>query len=56
MEIAWADMLRKPVVLVMEKDNMHRHPMLQEAVGFVVEDLEAAIAMMEIILNPDAKK
>jgi len=56
MEIAWADMLRKPVVLVMEKNNIHRHPMLQEAVGFVVEDLDSAIAMMEIILNPDVTK
>lgn len=41
MEIAWADMLRKPVVLVMEKTgNVHDHAMIRECIGFRVETLD----------------
>lgn len=52
MEIAWADMLRKPIILIMEKDNIHDHPMLNEAAGFTVNNLDEAVDLIKIILNP----
>lgn len=52
MEIAWADMLRKPIVVAMEEDNLHRHEMLTTAAGFVVETLEEALMLASAILLP----
>lgn len=52
MEIAWADAFRKPVILVMEKDNLHSHPMLREAAGFVVSNLDEAITIAIAVLSP----
>jgi nucleoside 2-deoxyribosyltransferase len=50
MEIAWADMLRKPVVLIMEKNgNVHDHAMIRECVGFRVETLEQAAKVVEAV-------
>jgi nucleoside 2-deoxyribosyltransferase len=50
MEIAWADAQRTPIVVVMEDDNVHRHPMISEAAGFIVESLEKGITVVERIL------
>lgn len=51
MEIAWADMLRKPIVLVMEKEgNVHEHPIIQEVVGFHVHTLDEGIAIADATL------
>ncbi|HBC44955.1 MAG: hypothetical protein UX08_C0013G0006 [Candidatus Collierbacteria bacterium GW2011_GWB1_45_35] len=52
MEVAWADAFRKPVILVMEKDNLHSHPMLREAAGFIVSDLDEAITIAIAVLSP----
>jgi len=50
MEIAWADMLRKPIVLVMEKEgNLHDHAMIRECSGFRVENLEQAVQVVKAI-------
>lgn len=54
MEIAWADLLRKPIVCVMEEDNVHRHGMVTEAVGFEVRTLAEAVAITKAILLPRA--
>jgi nucleoside 2-deoxyribosyltransferase len=52
MEVAWADMLRKPVILVMEKEgNLHDHPMVREAAGYRVETLEEGIALTNALLS-----
>ncbi len=50
MEIAWADMLRKPIVVVMEKDNIHQHPIILETAGFVVNTLDEGIKMVDATL------
>ena len=42
-EIAWADMLRKPIIVVMESDNIHQHSMLNECAGFVTSSLDEGI-------------
>ena len=51
-EIGWAYESRKPVVLIMGKDNVHRHPMITEAAGFIVPSLDAAIEVVESVLLP----
>lgn len=53
MELAWADILRKPVVVAMEpRGNPHDlHPMIHEAIGFRVETLEEAIDAVAVVLG-----
>ena len=52
MEIAWADLLRKPVILVMEDEgNPHDHPMVTEAAGFRLNDLRKGIDVATAILS-----
>lgn len=50
-EIAWADMLRKPIIVVMEKDNVHQHSMLNECAGFITESLDEAISVAVRLLS-----
>jgi nucleoside 2-deoxyribosyltransferase len=52
-EVGMADILRKPLVLVMEEGNPHDHPMLREATGFRVPDLGTAVEVLDRILNPN---
>ena len=51
MEIAWAHAYRKPLILVMEKTgNPHDHPMITEATGFRVDNLDDAVHLCGAIL------
>lgn len=51
MEIAWAKSLQIPVVIVMEKENIHDHGMLTFGT-IIVDNLEDGIdAIKQIILN-----
>jgi len=52
MEIAWAAQNNTPTVLVMEKGNVHHHPMLEEACPFIVDNLYEALRIVEAILVP----
>lgn len=52
MEITWADAWRKPIIIVMEKDNVHAHAMIKEVAGFIVSDLDEAIAIAIAVLSP----
>lgn len=52
MEIAWADAWRKPIVVVMEKDNLHSHAMIREVSGFIVPSLDEAIVVATAVLSP----
>jgi len=51
MECAWADLARVPIVAVMELENTHRHGMLTEVAGYIVESLEQGLAICVTILN-----
>ena len=53
MEIAWARAFGKPVVLVMEKGNVHDHCMLKFPCGFIVENIGDAIEITRQILLTD---
>lgn len=51
MEIAWADVCRIPLVLIMEPDaNVHNHGMILECVGFHCHTLDEALAVTKAIL------
>ena len=45
-EIAWAFQMQKPVICVMEPDNIHQHSMLNHACGYIVPTLEAGIQLL----------
>lgn len=54
MEVAWADMLGRPVILVMESEgNPHEHAMLLECCGYRVETMDEAIEVARKILIYD---
>jgi nucleoside 2-deoxyribosyltransferase len=52
MEIAWADVCRTPIVCAMEpeRENIHSHAMLFEAIGMRVPTLEEALHVTKAIL------
>jgi nucleoside 2-deoxyribosyltransferase len=50
-EIAWATEFKKPIVLVMEDDNVHNHPMLVEGCGFRVKTIQEGVQIAERILS-----
>lgn len=52
MEIGWADIFGKPIILVMENDNVHNHPMVREAAGYIVSTLDEAIKIAIAVLSP----
>lgn len=54
-EIGWADMLRKPIILVMENDNPHVHPIVKECAGFIVDNLDEAIHITTAVLMTGVK-
>jgi nucleoside 2-deoxyribosyltransferase len=51
MEMGWCYQAQIPTVVVMEKNNIHRHVMVDEACTYVVESLEEAIQTMKVLLN-----
>ena len=51
-EIFWADLLRKPVIIVREADNPHNHDMLNEIAAWIFDDLDAAIDQVRQLLCP----
>lgn len=53
MEVAWAGAYGVPIVLVMDKDNIHQHAMLRETAGFIVESLEEGVHIVNALLIPD---
>lgn len=53
MEIAWADACRKPVVAIMDQNNIHYHGMIRECVGYIVPTLDQAIDIVRAVLLPD---
>ena len=50
-ELGWADAFRKPIVLVMEPDNIHKHAIVNEICGFKTQSLDEGIAMVNAVLS-----
>lgn len=53
MEIAWARAFNKPVICVMEADNIHNHSMLNYACGYIVHTMEEGLDVLESVLGTD---
>ena len=53
MEVAWARSMNKPVVCVMEKDNIHQHSMFNYACGYIVDTLDDGIELLNQLLGSD---
>lgn len=51
-ELAWADLLRKPIIISMEKGNVHDHAFVRTAAGFIVPTLDEAIEIAIAVLSP----
>jgi len=52
-ELAWADILRKPVILVMEDEgSIHEHFFIRQTVMYSVQDLDEAIQLTAAVLLP----
>lgn len=49
-ELGWADGARVPLVVAMEQDNIHRHAMVNEVSGFIVDSLEEALIVCKAVL------
>ncbi len=51
-EIFWADILRKPVMLVRETEgNIHDHDMLNEIAAWIFDDLDEAILKAKLLFR-----
>lgn len=52
-EVGWGDTGVKPIILAIEKEgNIHDHPILKNAAGFIVNNLDDAIELAKKILLP----
>jgi len=46
MEIAWAYVFRKPLIVVMENDNVHQHGMIKTVAWYILDNLDAAVELI----------
>jgi nucleoside 2-deoxyribosyltransferase len=51
MELAWAYQNQIPTVVLMEKDNIHHHAMVDEACTYIVDSLEEGIRITKTLLE-----
>jgi len=50
-EIGWASVHHKPIVLVTDDDNLANHPLVRESVGWIVPDLELGVQVVNSVLT-----
>jgi hypothetical protein len=51
MEIAWGFQRRIPMVICMDKGNLHDHPMIRAASPFIVSDIDTGIRLMKTLFD-----
>ncbi len=51
MEVAWGWERRIPMVMCMEKGNLHDHPMIRAASPFIVEDIDTGIRLLKTLFD-----
>jgi hypothetical protein len=51
MELAWADLKRTPIILVMDEMNVHQHSFVREVAGYITDDLDEGIAIAVSVLS-----
>lgn len=49
-EMAWAHLTRKPIITIMDENNPHNHPFVNEVTGFMVDSLENAVFVIKSLL------
>jgi nucleoside 2-deoxyribosyltransferase len=52
MEVAWGYAYKKPVILVTNVGNIHRHGLITQSVGWETDNLDIGIQMVKNILLP----
>lgn len=52
MELSWAYVYRIPCIVIINKDNVHQHPMLDQTYSFSVSNTDEAIQLTKDILLP----
>lgn len=50
-ELGWADANRIPIVVVMDEQKMHDHPMVRDIASWVVHDLPTAVTIINGVLG-----
>jgi len=53
MEIAWARSFQIPVILVMEKENIHNHPLLTYPAGYITNNIDEGIHVAISVVSTD---
>lgn len=53
MEIAWAYALQIPIIVAMEKDNVHRHCLIDESINVLVSSVDDLWKAARSLLLPD---
>lgn len=56
MEIAWAFQNKIPTIVIMEKDNIHQHAMIEDSVSWKVESVEQALDIVKFLFNEKEEK
>ncbi len=51
-EFGWADAFRKPIVTIMDADNIHQHVFVSELSGYIVPSIEEAAVLVTHLLTP----
>lgn len=51
-ELGWADAYRRPIILVMERGNVHENLLVRGVSGFIVDNLDDAVAIAIAVLSP----
>jgi len=51
MELAWASLLGKYAVVVMDKENIHRHAFVLEAADIIFEDADTALVYLQKLVD-----
>ena len=50
-EVGWADMLRKPIVMVLDEKSPYEHEFIKEISGYIVNELDEALEIVKAILG-----
>lgn len=51
-ELGWADAYRKPVILAIDPENIHHHPIVNNIASFILPTLDEAIQTAIAVLSP----
>jgi hypothetical protein len=56
MELAWASLLGKYTIVIMEKENIHNHAFILEAADIIFENYYDAIEYLKKLANVELRR